>query len=217
MLKQILLSGLAAVFLMMGAGSAAADCMPMPDAFLSTAWIFSTDATIFASPAGSGPLLSQAQGPNGATVDARIWVQVLDPMGNPMVGFDPTDIWIESSSGSVYSCLPAHPSTPTDINGITSFDVALNWGGYHDPDLGDQLIIKICNQYLMIPNLPLRVVTSDLNGDGDVDLSDVISFASFFLSGLYHPSIDYYHDGTINLSDLVRFSSSTNQLCPPGF
>ena len=49
------------------------------------------------------------------------------------------------------------------------------------------------------------IVTADLDGNGQVNLSDVVIFAGAY-SGPYDPCIDFNGDGVVSLPDIVLFA-----------
>ena len=48
--------------------------------------------------------------------------------------------------------------------------------------------------------------STDLNGDGVKNLSDVVILAQLYLSGVYAASIDFNCDGVNNIADVALFA-----------
>jgi hypothetical protein len=63
------------------------------------------------------------------------------------------------------------------------------------------------------PDLDIRFHSPDLDGDQDVDLSDVVRFVQDFL-GDYAWHSDFHWDGVLDLSDVVLMAQGLERSCP---
>lgn len=186
----------------------------LPDLALSSATVDGTAACVYSIPDGSGQPFSAAQTNTGATVDATITVTLLNPVGNPVVGFPLEDVWVESIDGGLQFCATVNADADSDGSGVTTFSGALAVGGNTIVANGGGLQIMVLGSALIGPGLDLNVLTPDLDGDQVVGLSDTVLFVPLYTGGAYDPTIDFYFDGIINLSDLVQYASGLNTACP---
>lgn len=186
----------------------------LPDLTLSTATVDGTAACVYSIPDGSGQPFSAAQTNTGATVDATITVTLLNPVGNPVVGFPLEDVWVESIDGGLQFCATVNADADSDASGVTTFSGALAVGGNTIVANGGGLHIMVLGSALVGSDLPLNVLTPDLDGDQVVGLSDTVLFVPLYTGASYDPAIDFYFDGVINLSDLVQYASGLNTACP---
>jgi len=186
----------------------------LPDLTLSTATVDGTAACVYSIPDGSGQPFSAAQTNTGATVDATITVTLLNPVGNQVVGFPLEDVWVESIDGGLQFCATVNADADSDASGVTTFSGALAVGGNTIVANGGGLHIMVLGSALVGSDLPLNVLTPDLDGDQVVGLSDTVLFVPLYTGASYDPAIDFYFDGVINLSDLVQYASGLNTACP---
>ena len=96
----------------------------------------------------------------------------------------------------------------TDSEGYTYFSAPLYGGGW----VQDDLRVYVCNTPLAMPELPLWINSPDIDGDLEVNLSDVQLFAVDFY-GAYAYRSDLFYDGVINLSDLNRLAQHLEADC----
>ncbi|HPE46482.1 MAG TPA: hypothetical protein PK380_11495, partial [Deltaproteobacteria bacterium] len=150
-----------------------------------------------------------AQALGGAAVDATITVTLLNPVGNPVVGFPLEDVWVESIDGALQFCSTVNADADSDASGVTTFTGTLPVGG----NTFAGLHIMVLGSALIGSDLPLVVLTPDLDGDLSVGLSDTVIFAPLYQGGVYDATIDFFYDGIINLSDLVQYASGLNKAC----
>jgi len=60
--------------------------------------------------------------------------------------------------------------------------------------------------FTTVATVPVMSDPLDFNGDGSVDISDVVGFLdTFFGSGTMDPRLDFNEDGSIDISDLVQY------------
>jgi len=50
-----------------------------------------------------------------------------------------------------------------------------------------------------------RIKSLDFNGDGSVDIADLIGFLNEFFGAQADPALDFNGDGSIDISDLVNY------------
>jgi len=162
-------------------------------------------------PDGSGRPLSEARVPWGGVVDATITAEILDVTAYPVADFPAEDMWLISVDGGLVTCPGgAIADGPTDALGIATFSNPLLAGGW-----STELTQLVVNGSVVASRAGLDLVfnSPDLNGDLEVNLSDVQLFAADFY-GTYHHRSDLSFDGTVNLSDIVPLATSMGAVCP---
>lgn len=175
--------------------------------------------SLFNVPDGSGLAFTEAYGPGGAVVDATITMTLFDDYpgwGQPVAQFPFEDMWLESGDGLLVPCNGGTcADVNTDQNGVTSWSAPLEAGGRADPDEGGDIYIVINGA---VPEgdghvMDMRMNSPDINGDGEVNLSDIPPFAEDFY-GAYAYRSDFVWDGLVNLSDLAELAKAMASSCP---
>lgn len=168
------------------------------------------EASILALPDGSGSSLVHAQHFGGNDADASIVVGLVDLYGYPIPNFPWEDIWLDPETDTASSCIgnnyayfPADSST--DVNGETTFTMALQGGGWTEGPIwvylnGDRARYPDWTEH---PPVPLRFNSPDINADGLVNLTDVAIFAEDYF-GNYHYRSDFFWDGMMHLQDVAK-------------
>lgn len=191
--------------------TSAADSPDHPDPDLSTVEIgaLASGASIFVVPDGSGVPLTAASGAGGVEVDATITLTLVSAMGELIFAYPAEDLWLETADGGLVACLDgATADAPTDEYGQTVWQEPLHAGGWSD---AENLLAMVAGVPIY-PELPLRVNSPDVNGDLEVNLSDIVSLAQAL--GGYAYEVDFNYDGAINLSDITRFVPAVGAVCP---
>lgn len=201
------------VFLILPA-SAFAQCMPLPDFDLSIAMFRDTadhvyPLSVMMVPDGSGEALAEARRPDGSQVNGQVVVWLLDGVGQGDEGMPPAEIWVDAPDGLVAFCTDGNiAGQATDSEGFTYFSAPLYGGGWSQGGL----VVEVCNTPLSMTELPLWINSPDIDGDLEVNLSDVQLFAEDFY-GVYAYRSDLAYDGVINLSDLSRLAEHLEADC----
>jgi len=147
-------------------------------------------------------------------------VRILRPNGTPISGIPATDIWLRSNE-SICGGRILIPNGPTDQYGITSFVGSLRAGGCEESQMyimvrrnGRDLIL-VENPATCTPpvRVPVRVVSPDIDADGDVDSVDREKFDDIYYSGSYHECADYNGDGSVDNEDLLIFEQHMGHVC----
>jgi hypothetical protein len=184
----------------------------IPDPVLSFAELpaDAVGATVFTRTSGTGSPLAEAIRPDGQVVDATITVTLLDAAGEPVVNYPLEDIWIETSGGGLVSCIGgASADHNTDAYGMTMFTSPLSAGGC---SAGETVTVMVAGQALAFgSDLPLEFRSPDLDGDLDVDLSDITIFTQLLYS--YDTCGDFNIDGIIDLADITRMTFGIGDDC----
>lgn len=187
----------------------------------SSAWLTATGpVSLFCDPVGGGRPLTQARAldtPNGSWVDATIIVELLDGWGDPVAGYPAEDLWLTTTGATLVLCDGGiRADGPTGADGRTTFSGPVRAGGHLIPASDNRLLVETAHGALHYSSLgDLSLTSPDLDGDLDVDLSDVILFAQGYLDyGTYDPELDFHYDGVINLSDLIVMTQHRNLVCP---
>lgn len=190
----------------------------VPDPILSQATCASSSPISLAnSPNGGGDHFQSAQIYGGGSFDATITVTLLDGNANPVSGYPPEDIWLDVQDPEpLFATCPggAIADGHTDALGQTTFSNSLRAGGSGS---GSQVMIGTWPT----PEFPIPVVGGDLinfnspdiNGDLQVNLSDIAIFAADYY-GAYNYRSDFYWDGIVNLSDLGFMAQGVGASCP---
>ena len=174
---------------------------------------------LFCVPDGSGDSLTEAQIYGAGVhsiVDATLTATLFDVFGAPVSFYPLEDIWLESVQDALVFCtMGTVADAPTDDQGRTTFSGPFLVGGGMDPMSGDRLELVVGGFTDSGAQVEVYLITPDLDGDRDVDLTDVVSFVDLYWNDpAYHARVDYYHDGTLNLSDLIVFAGAVNRTCP---
>ncbi len=162
-------------------------------------------------PDGQGRSLTDASMTGGVRVDATVSLVLRDALGTPISGYPAEDMWLQTSGRDVVSCgsawgLPA--DRDTDQDGRTVWSLPPPAGGWSASGLR-----VFVNGMEFSPELPIRVVSPDLNGDLVVDLSDAGMF-TLDLFGVYRERSDFNNDQVINVSDVGVIATTLGGVCP---
>jgi len=181
--------------------------IPAPDLCVLDNAAGSDGAVAYVLPDGSGNTLTNAR-LGGAVVDATLTLTVVNSLGDAIVGYPAEDIWLVSSGGGLVLCGLAHPDGPTDANGQTSWVQSLFAGG---SSLGEDAAAVIAGD--VVPTTaPVHFVSADINGDLNVDLSDIVVFTQAL--GAYNAVADFNADGVVNLTDVTNMTQALGATCP---
>ena len=166
--------------------------------------------TLMVIPNGQGPAFTEAQLPDGSTVDATIYLLVQDWFDVPIQGFTREDMWLESIDGGLYHCNGGTTAdVDTDAEGMTHWIQPLRAGGYSQA----LTAVLVNGDNISSEGLLLHFNSPDITGDGQVNIPDVGNFASDFYGG-YNFRSDLSWDGVINLSDVGRLAGGLGAACP---
>ena len=162
-------------------------------------------------PAGDGDPLSAMQ--NGiATVDGTITVNVINILGEPVTNYPQEDLWLEAFGMPSCGNGGLDADAPTDAMGVTTFSGAPAMGGV----MSDVLMVMIAGTPCENPGFNENLIhftSPDLDGNGQVDLSDVVEFVDRLETNPSDPAIDFFFDGQQTLSDIVVFAQHLNHTC----
>lgn len=183
----------------------------VPDLGLSTASIdpAANGASIFVLPNGAGIGFDEAFAAGAVVVDATITLNLVDTNGDAIFGYPFEDMWIATSLGGLVGCeggVAADAST--DINGETTWSNPLAAGGN---SFGETTQVIIAGNALSGAGLDLTFNSADMNGDLEVNLTDIASFTPMLAT--YDYDGDFNNDGVINLSDIARFTQGIGVSC----
>jgi hypothetical protein len=190
-----------------------------PDPILSHATCDDiTPRSILSVPNGAGDAMEMARIYGGGFMDATITVTLIDGNGMPVSGYPSEDIWLDVLDPGVgdYTPCPAGniADGATNALGQTTFSNTLSAGGSGS---GAQVMIGTWPT----PEFPIPFAGGDLfhfnspdiNGDLQVNLSDIALFAGDYY-GAYNYRSDYYWDGVVNLSDIGFMAQGVGASCP---
>jgi hypothetical protein len=166
-------------------------------------------ASIYVVPDGSGRPLTEAYAEGGNVVDATITVYLLDIWGDPVPDYPAEDIWIATVDGGLVACPGgATADAPTDAFGETHFQDPLEAGGW---SATEAVQVFVAGLPLVGAPLELRLNSADIDGDLEVDLTDIVLFAQTL--GDYDYAVDYNYDGAVDLADIVRLVPAIGADC----
>ena len=206
--------------------AAAAKAVPGPDFWGELAWPHAQTVHLLVVPGAGGMPLAAAELAGGATVDATLRVQLWhlprDDEGNflpaeTVPNFPRTELSL--GSDRLVGCPDGtYPDGDSDADGWVTFSMAPHMGGWLEPATaagGLSLLISGIELDGLFGNLlpPIVVNSPDINGDREVNLTDVPLFATDYY-GSYSFRSDFLWDGVLNLSDVVRLANSLGAGCP---
>jgi len=167
-------------------------------------------ARIYMLADGTGTPFAEARAPGGSLVDATITLRLTDIEDTPLVGYPAEDLFLFSSEGGVASC-PGGLSAdgPTGNDGTTTWTVPPEAGGH---SIGETVHIWVSGWEVYLP-VSLSLVSSDINGDLTVDISDVAHFVQA-LYGNADEHADFNNDGEVNLTEISMFTAAIGVGCP---
>ena len=212
------LVGIFACTLIIGAASFATAGVPDLNLSGATAANGATQVVLYSTPNGSGAGFAGAVAVGGGVTDATIQLTLLDGAGAPIVNYPFEDLWLESGTfvdtdnPGLSGCTGGTTADgSTDAAGMTSFSVPMNAGGWSlDPS------VVVVNGAPLTGSAPMPIWhnSADVNGDGNINLSDVQLFAGDFFDVSYKFRSDFVFDNIVNLSDIVPLAQGVGSSCP---
>lgn len=183
-----------------------------------------SEVSLAVVPDGSGTPFAGAWNGDGVPVDATLRIWLVDDQGYPMDGFLAGDVWLRfpEYQGTVASCVEIpysgdvfFPDGDSDGDGMMQWTLPLRGGGWSEGpvELWIYGMRAMAPDFSEVPPLPIRVNSPDVNGDLEVDLTDITLFAQD-LGGPYNFRSDLCWDGGIDLSDIVIFAQGIGAICP---
>ena len=164
-------------------------------------------AVLFTLPNGGGNAFTDARGEGGA-VDATLTLTVVNSLGDPIYNYPGEDIWLETPSVDFVTCGLANPDSNTDATGQTRWADPLFGGGN---SLGSGVQAVIAGGIVPVA-AALQFVSADMNGDLQVNLSDITTFTQAL--AVYDINADFNADGVVNLSDITLMTQGIGASCP---
>ncbi len=187
----------------------------LPDPTLSICWTEYTGGGtmgVRVHPDGYGSRFDQARVISEGVVDATIHVRLLNGWGTPFTNFPREDMWLESLDPHFVLCPGGSiADTSTDQNGESTWVLPLRGGGFSE-DLTQVYVMGWA--LASTSGLNVHFNSPDINGDLDVDLSDVVLLAEDLYGGVYRFRSDLWYDSYINLSDIATFVEGFGAECP---
>jgi len=194
-------------------GSAALALAGVPDLDQSSASLAYTGTetlSLYSLPNGNGRAFASAFLPGGAGADATVTLTLLDGLGAPISGFPFQDMWLEPDDQGLVTCGGnATADANTNAAGVTTWTFPLFAGGHSD----QVCWVMINGDPLNNGGLALHFNSSDLDGTGKVDVSDVGIFAGVYF-GSYTYGADFNFDNAVNVSDLGFLANGYGSQCP---
>jgi hypothetical protein len=162
-------------------------------------------------PDGSGNSFTEARDEQGQPVDATITLYLRDFLGNPFYLFPREDMWLQANDGNQVACgWGMLADQDTDVNGMTFWVNPQPAGGFSE---GPVFVFVNGEALYSNAGLPLKFRSPDLNGDLQVNLTDVAIFVGDYYGG-FQPRSDLSGDGVINLSDIAILAQHYMAFCP---
>lgn len=162
-------------------------------------------------PDGTGNPFTAAHDEQGNEVDATITLYVLDGLNFPIVNFPFEDLWLESADGGMVPCISGTIADQhTDVQGMTMWVNPLLAAGHSQAP-----VHVFINGSAITSNagLPLNINSPDINGDGNVNLTDISILSSDYYTS-YNFRCDMNGDGFLNLADVPFFARHYGATCP---
>jgi hypothetical protein len=211
------LVGLFACTLILGAASFA--LAGVPDLEESTAApAFTTgDIVLYSLPNGAGNAFTQCRywdgvtpGANSVVVDGTVTLTLRDASMAPISDFPFEDLWLEARDGGLFICAGGSTADAnTDALGQTTWVNPLRCGGW-STDLAQVMVNG--DALTSDPGMALHFNSADINGSGQVELSDVTAFSGDFF-GAYAFRSDFTYDGALDLLDVTKLSAGFGAQC----
>ena len=175
------------------------------------------EVSLFILPDGSGQPFTQAMAFGGRITDASITLLLTGFDGSPIAYVPRDDMWLDAESTTDSHCPDyAHfsPDGHTDKSGQTSFVAPLTGGGWSEGPAwvylyGIRSAPPTAGEH---PPVQLRFNSADIDGDGNINLTDVSAFSRDF-HGSYHYRSDFHWDGLLNLADVAKMASGLGHDC----
>ena len=201
----------ALLFLILTAGTASGQFWWCAECAVTTPNTSAEELVLFVLPDGSGSPFTQAQVKGqGTEVDGSILLELLDDFRQPIVDFPAEDAWLEPDGGDLVLCVSgANADTNSDDAGYMWWTTPLHAGGFSEAPLQ----VMVNGLPVPVPPLDFTFNSADLNGDLQVNLSDIGVFTSDFFSG-FNLRSDFFADGILNLSDVGRMAQGLGAVCP---
>ena len=183
-----------------------------PDVNLSIVWIDVQGPDILSIvnfPNGEGRRFDEARTVTGV-VNGTIQLILMDSMSQPWPNYPREDLWLEFDDPHLALCPEGSlADANTNINGETSWVNPLRAGGQSEG------YVRVIVNGTPIPAYFSIVYfnSPDINGDLQVNLSDVALFGQDYFGG-YQFRSDFHHDGVINLQDLAIMAEGLGASCP---
>lgn len=192
------------------------------------AWITpagSPPVSLFTIPNGTGHSFAQAvacPAPGSpAVTPIVINVEMLDVTGAPAAPPVPaTDLWLVTAAGGMAPCPNGKMTTadaPTNALGRTTFTQPLHAGGassYPGEPMHVLYVDPAGTIWVIGPILFVYVNSPDIDGNGIVNLSDLVHFATDIQGGVYVYRSDFHFDLILNLTDIILFATAVGASCP---
>jgi hypothetical protein len=210
--------GIFACTLIIGAASFATAGVPDLNLSGATTAAGATTVVLYNAPNGGGAAFSGAVAAGGIITDATISLTLLDGAGAAINLYPFEDMWIESGTfidadnpGLVGCTGGTSADASTNAAGFTQWSVPLNAGGW---SLDNTVVVINGAPLTGTPSMPIWHNSADINGDGNINLSDVQLFAGDFFAPAYNFRSDFVFDAIVNLSDIVPLAQGVGASCP---
>lgn len=187
----------------------------IPDLILSTAGTAATaQVSVYTLPSGGGHGLDDCYLSGGTKTDASITLTLVDLNSDPIYLYPACDMWLETSLGGLALCEGGScADLGTDHDGLTTFSNPVFGGKQTDPGAGEVCQVIVNGSPLAGPGMDIQFNSPDINGDLEVNLTDVVLFAGDYY-GAYLYRSDFYFDAAVNLSDIVLLAQGMGAECP---
>lgn len=196
------LTSLACALLLVSLSTISEADIGIPD--LSHSYATSNAGCIMITPEGTGPTL--------ASRNLTVTVGLRDALDLPIPNYPFQDIWLHNEvADELYMCQNGSlADANTDANGETTISGALAGGG------STQLGMRVYVAGMPIGDGPLaiEVVSPDLNADLFVNMADLGTFATLYLTPEYDLPADLSCDGLEDLRDIAAFAAHLIDTCP---
>lgn len=166
--------------------------------------------TLVNFPSGEGRRFDEAR-TIGGVFNGTIHVMIMDGMSRPWPNYPCEDLWLEFDDPHLTLCPGGSlADANTDINGEATWVNPIQAGGYSQ---GNMYVI-VNGTPIPYPVLGFHFNSPDINGDLQVNLSDVALFGQDYWGGTYQFRSDFHYDGAINLQDLAIMAEGLGASCP---
>ena len=207
------LMGVLCVALIVGAATLAVAGVPdVGNSTATRAYTGTETLSLWNLPDGDGNPFTEAFKPGGSVADATISVVLKDGLGAFVKNYPFEDVNLSCDSGT-QAVVPCPGGATADFNtddfGWTEFRTPLQAGGW---SLANS-VVSIAGAPLTSGDVALTMNSSDISGDGNVNLTDVGMFSPIFY-GAYSYAADFNNDNNVNLADVGRLAAGYGKKCP---
>lgn len=178
-------------------------------------------ASVMTRPDGLGDPLANAwtwdgiAGNDATRVDASFAAAVRNSLNSNLLSLDLSSVLLATNLGGLVPC-PGGSDADGTVLGEYVFSDPVLGGGSTNPGLAEGTFVQVLDApsvtFSGLSSLPIQFNSPDMNGDGTVNLADVVDFSED-LATSYDYASDFVWDGRIDLRDVAELAVSIGVGC----